>query len=75
MRKDRNIDRRDFIKKTGVITSGAMLTGNSAFSIEKQPPVNKPVHGRIGYHIRTGKHDVTDFDWKQYLDFADKHLK
>jgi hypothetical protein len=45
------------------------------FGVTKQPPVNKPVHGRIGYHVRTGKHDVTDYDWKQYLDFADKHLK
>jgi len=25
--------------------------------------------------VRTGKHDVTDFDWEQYLKFADKHLK
>ncbi len=45
------------------------------FGATKQPPVDKPVHGRIGYHLRTGKHDVTSYDWAQYLDFADKHLK
>jgi hypothetical protein len=39
------------------------------------PPIDKPVHGVIGYHIRSGKHDVTPFDWKAYLDFADKHFK
>jgi hypothetical protein len=50
------------------------LFGHS-FGASKQPPVNKPVHGRIGYHVRTGKHDVTSFDWEQYLKFADKHLK
>jgi len=50
------------------------LFGHS-FGATKQPPVDKPVHGRIGYHVRSGKHDVTTFDWKQYLDFADKHLK
>ncbi|MFT5088225.1 MAG: hypothetical protein ACI906_005235 [Candidatus Latescibacterota bacterium] len=30
--------------------------------------------GRIAYHVRSGAHDVTDFDWQQYLDFADLHL-
>ena len=41
----------------------------------KQPAVDQPVMGTIGYHVRTGKHDVTDFDWEQYLKFADKHFK
>jgi hypothetical protein len=25
--------------------------------------------------VRTGEHDVKDFDWEQYISFADKHLK
>ena len=39
------------------------------------PAVDSPVHGQIGYHVRTGKHDVKAYDWAQYLDFADKHFK
>ncbi len=51
------------------------LYGLKGLPASKQPPVDKPVMGTIGYHVRTGKHDVTDFDWKQYMNFADKHLK
>lgn len=43
---------------------------------EKMPAAEQPVSsGVIGYHLRTGKHDVTDYDWKQYLDFADRNLQ
>jgi hypothetical protein len=41
--------------------------------VTEMPGVNQPVMGHIGYHIRTGKHDVTDYDWQRYMDFADKH--
>lgn len=38
------------------------------------PAPNQPVHTTIGYHLREGKHDVTAWDWQQYLDFADRFL-
>jgi hypothetical protein len=51
------------------------LLGAEGLPAADMPPVDKPVHGTIGYHIRTGKHDVTDYDWEQYMAFADKHLR
>lgn len=50
------------------------LYGKTGLESSVQPAVNQPVMNQIGYHIRTGKHDITDFDWKQYLHFADIHL-
>ncbi|WP_203329072.1 glucuronyl esterase domain-containing protein [Candidatus Laterigemmans baculatus] len=44
-------------------------------SAESMPEVNAPIGHTIGYHIRSGKHAVTEYDWQQYLDFADRHLK
>ncbi|WP_300602575.1 hypothetical protein [Niabella sp.] len=42
----------------------------------KEPPlVNQPAMYDVGYHIRTGVHDVTDFDWTAFIRFSNMHLK
>lgn len=51
------------------------MLGTEGLGTTEMPAIDKPVHGTIGYHIRSGAHDVTDFDWAAYLDFADKHLR
>ena len=43
--------------------------------VEVWPDVNTPVGDFIGYHVRTGKHDVTAYDWQQYLSFATRHFR
>lgn len=50
------------------------LLGTSGIGGASMPGIDQPVMHTIGYHIRTGKHDVTSYDWKCYLDFADKHF-
>ena len=39
------------------------------------PAANHPVGATLGYHMRTGVHDITAYDWEQYLNFADTHFK
>jgi hypothetical protein len=51
------------------------LMGWRGLGDEEFPKAGVPIHTRIGYHLRTGDHDLTAFDWQQYLAFADQHLK
>ena len=51
------------------------LLGKEGLGVDAPPPPDTPVGGTIAYHDRTGKHDVTAWDWDRYLDFADRHRK
>lgn len=50
------------------------LLGQHGLGVDSMPGIDHPVGNTIGYHVRTGVHDVTDYDWARYLDFADRHL-
>ena len=52
-----------------------LLGTDGIAGVKEMPGVNQPVGGKIGYHIRNGVHDVTEYDWELFLNFADKHLK
>jgi len=52
------------------------LFGLTGMPVKEMPEVNKPVmDGYIGYHVRSGNHDIKLYDWQQFVKFADKHFK
>ena len=46
------------------------LFGKEGVGTDEMPALDHPIGHRINYHVRTGKHDVTLFDWQQYIRFA-----
>ena len=51
------------------------LLGKEDLVTDQMPPLNTPIMHTIGYHYRSGKHEVTAFDWDQFLAFAEMHLR
>ncbi|WAJ22692.1 alpha/beta hydrolase family protein [Lacrimispora xylanolytica] len=52
------------------------LFGKKGIGQKKRPLPEQPVHeGRIGHHYKTGNHDMDEYDWNCYMDFADLHMK
>ena len=60
---------------SGVLASPAWeLYGRKGLVASGFPPPDKPLQeGCISYHMRTGKHNLTSYDWSCYMDFADRH--
>jgi hypothetical protein len=50
------------------------LFGMTGLGTTAWPAVDTPVGVRIGYHVRSGGHDLLEYDWLQFADFADKNL-
>jgi hypothetical protein len=66
--------RGEYLSCAGADPVYRLLTGDGLNSVEMPSP-NERMWGRLMYHIRPGKHDVTPQDWGMYLDFSDKYLR
>jgi hypothetical protein len=51
------------------------LFGKRGLGVDRQPPPDRSAGSFIGYHVRTGRHDILAADWEHHLNFADRHLK
>lgn len=51
------------------------LFGRVGLGTNDMPPVDRPVGDFVGYHVRSGDHEITPYDWDQYLDFADRRFR
>ncbi len=52
------------------------LFGDPPIRPDAMPPIDTPlVVGRRGYHVRTGAHNLTPYDWDRYMDMADRLWK
>ena len=51
------------------------LFGLTGLGTSDWPPVDTPVGRTVGYHVRRGRHDLIDYDWQRFADFADRTLR
>lgn len=50
------------------------LYGKKGIVSPEMPDIDSPIHQTVGYHIRSGGHDVTAYDWEQFIKWANDLL-
>ncbi len=50
------------------------LFGERGLGVKEMPSLETSVGDFIGYHMRKGKHGITDYDTGKFLDFARRHF-
>jgi hypothetical protein len=72
---DENADPQGEFLGALAVTREYRFLGSTGLPTTAWPSVNDPALGRVSYHVRSGEHSVTDFDWEQYLRFCDDYVK
>lgn len=50
------------------------LLGKQGLGKDEMPGLHKPILKTVVRHIRAGRRDVTEYEWEQFLTFAETHL-
>ncbi|MFM8284262.1 MAG: family 16 glycoside hydrolase [Planctomycetaceae bacterium] len=50
------------------------LFGLTGLGTAEFPPIDTPIGRRVGYHVRSGGHDMLAYDWLRFADCADREL-
>ncbi len=51
------------------------LYGKDGIVDNEMPEVEQPLHKTVAYHIRSGNHNVTEYDWEQFIVWAQTFCK
>ena len=47
------------------------LYGKKGLETMEMPPADTPIGNLVRYHVKTGDHSITPYDWEQFYNFAD----
>lgn len=72
--EDHWADPRGEYLATSAATAVYRMLGEQSGDLSAMPAAGEALNGRVSYHLRAGKHDLLDFDWEHYLNFADCYL-
>jgi hypothetical protein len=51
-----------------------LVHGLTGLGTGEFPPIDTAIGRRVGYHVRSGGHDMLEYDWQRFADFADREV-
>lgn len=66
--EDRWADPRGEFLATRAADEAWRFLGARGLGVDRMPGVGRVVGARVRYHVREGGHDITQYDWSQYLE-------
>ena len=67
--------RGEFLATRAAVEVYHLFGISSSDNFSTMPVAGEAIAGPVSYHLRAGKHDLLEFDWRHYLNFADRHLR